>query len=124
MHQDTDIITIMTSNLSIPMAISYTGAGSTVTTEILKTCQSNISLVSFLHSGKVIPLKCLSASPSTISWNIIYSLVSTDETDVIRLTFPVRDGIVLAPFRLEHNLAVSNHVFHLRDSVHQTLMMR
>ena len=46
------------------------------------------------------------------------------ENDVIRLTFPVRDGIVLAPFRLEHNLAVSNHVFHLRDSVHQTLMMR
>ena len=66
----------------------------------------------------------LSASPSTISWNIIYSLISTDETDVIRLTFPVRDGIVLAPFRLEHNLAVSNHVFHLGDSVHQTLMMR
>ena len=54
----------------------------------------------------------------------IYSLVSTDETDVIRLTFPVRDGIVLAPFRLEHNLAVSNHVFHLGDSVHQALMMR
>ena len=54
----------------------------------------------------------------------IYSFISTDETDVIRLTFPVRDGIVLAPFRLEHNLAVSNHVFHLRDSVHQTLMMR
>lgn len=46
------------------------------------------------------------------------------ENDVIRLTFPVRDGIVLPPFRLEHNLAVSNHVFHLRDSVHQTLMMR
>ncbi|EDO40709.1 predicted protein, partial [Nematostella vectensis] len=43
--------------------------------------------------------------------------------DVIRLTFPVRDGIVLPPFRLEHNLAVSNHVFHLRESVHQTLMM-
>ena len=69
-------------------------------------------------------LNCLSASPSFISWNIIYSFISTDETDVIRLTFPVRDGIVLAPFRLEHNLAVSNHVFHLRDSVHQTLMMR
>ena len=69
-------------------------------------------------------LNCLSASTSFISWNIIYSFISTDETDVIRLTFPVRDGIVLAPFRLEHNLAVSNHVFHLRDSVHQTLMMR
>uniref|UniRef100_A0A8C9S0Y0 Zinc finger MIZ-type containing 2 n=1 Tax=Scleropages formosus TaxID=113540 RepID=A0A8C9S0Y0_SCLFO len=28
------------------------------------------------------------------------------------------------PFRLEHNLAVSNHVFQLRDSVYKTLMMR
>lgn len=58
-----------------------------------------------------------------LSTYFIY-LFSSGENDVIRLTFPVRDGIVLAPFRLEHNLAVSNHVFHLRDSVHQTLMMR
>ncbi|CAB1321459.1 unnamed protein product [Coregonus sp. 'balchen'] len=41
----------------------------------------------------------------------------------LRLTFPVRDGVVLEPFRLEHNLAVSNHVFQLRDSVYKTLMM-
>ncbi|PKU31105.1 zinc finger miz domain-containing protein 2 [Limosa lapponica baueri] len=34
----------------------------------------------------------------------------------LRLTFPVRDGVVLEPFRLQHNLAVSNHVFQLRDS--------
>uniref|UniRef100_A0A667WTU5 Zinc finger, MIZ-type containing 2 n=1 Tax=Myripristis murdjan TaxID=586833 RepID=A0A667WTU5_9TELE len=45
-------------------------------------------------------------------------------SDDLRLTFPVRDGIVLEPFRLEHNLAVSNHAFHLRDSVYKTLMMR
>lgn len=44
--------------------------------------------------------------------------------DDLRLTFPVRDGVVLPPFRLEHNLAVSNHVFQLRDSVYQTLMWR
>ncbi|NXY11433.1 ZMIZ2 protein, partial [Pteruthius melanotis] len=42
----------------------------------------------------------------------------------LRLTFPVRDGVVLEPFRLQHNLAVSNHVFQLRDSVYKTLMMR
>uniref|UniRef100_A0A8C2ERV0 Zinc finger, MIZ-type containing 1b n=1 Tax=Cyprinus carpio TaxID=7962 RepID=A0A8C2ERV0_CYPCA len=42
----------------------------------------------------------------------------------LRLTFPVRDGVVLEPFRLEHNLAVSNHIFHLRPTVHQTLMWR
>ncbi|NXR05603.1 ZMIZ2 protein, partial [Semnornis frantzii] len=41
----------------------------------------------------------------------------------LRLTFPVRDGVVLEPFRLQHNLAVSNHVFQLRDSVYKTLMM-
>ncbi|XP_041363895.1 zinc finger MIZ domain-containing protein 1-like isoform X2 [Gigantopelta aegis] len=46
------------------------------------------------------------------------------ENDELRLTFPVRDGVVLPPFRLEHNLAVSNHVFHLRESVYQTLMWR
>lgn len=44
--------------------------------------------------------------------------------DELRLTFPVRDGIILAPFRLEHNLAVSNHVFLLKPSVFQTLMTR
>ncbi|XP_073775101.1 zinc finger MIZ domain-containing protein 1-like isoform X2 [Danio rerio] len=41
-----------------------------------------------------------------------------------RLTFPVRGGVVLEPFRLEHNLAVSNHVFQLQPSVYQTLMSR
>ena len=46
------------------------------------------------------------------------------DNDELRLTFPVRDGVVLAPFRLEHNLAVSNHVFHLRESVYQTLSWR
>ncbi|XP_042370188.1 zinc finger MIZ domain-containing protein 2-like, partial [Plectropomus leopardus] len=44
-------------------------------------------------------------------------------SDDLRLTFPVRDGVVLEPFRLEHNLAVSNHVFQLRDSVYKTLIM-
>ncbi|KAM9858382.1 zinc finger MIZ domain-containing protein 2-like isoform 2-T2 [Aulostomus maculatus] len=45
-------------------------------------------------------------------------------SDDLRLTFPVRDGVVLEPFRLEHNLAVSNHVFQLRDTVYKTLIMR
>ncbi|XP_054612532.1 zinc finger MIZ domain-containing protein 2-like isoform X3 [Dunckerocampus dactyliophorus] len=45
-------------------------------------------------------------------------------SDDLRLTFPVRDGVVLEPFRLEHNLAVSNHAFQLKDSVYKTLMMR
>lgn len=36
----------------------------------------------------------------------------------------MRDGIILPPFRLEHNLAVSNHIFHLKGTVHQTLMYR
>ena len=44
--------------------------------------------------------------------------------DELRLTFPVKDGIILSPFRLEHNLVVSNHVFMLKPSVYQTLMTR
>ncbi|XP_051523836.1 zinc finger MIZ domain-containing protein 1-like isoform X2 [Myxocyprinus asiaticus] len=47
-----------------------------------------------------------------------------NSNEELRLTFPVRDGAVLEPFRLEHNLAVSNHVFHLRPTVYQTLMWR
>ncbi|KAH0518337.1 Zinc finger MIZ domain-containing protein 2 [Microtus ochrogaster] len=33
--------------------------------------------------------------------------------DELRLTFPVKDRVVLEPFHLQHNLAVSNHVFQL-----------
>lgn len=36
----------------------------------------------------------------------------------------MRDGIILQPFRLEHNLAVSNHVFQLKPNVYGTLMSR
>lgn len=46
------------------------------------------------------------------------------EDDELRLTFPVRDGIILSPFRLEHNLAVSNHVFQLKPTVYNTLLCR
>lgn len=46
------------------------------------------------------------------------------QNDELRLTFPVRDGIILPPFRLEHNLAVSNHVFQLKPTVHSTLIWR
>jgi hypothetical protein len=53
-----------------------------------------------------------------------FRLVFFIEDDELRLTFPVRDGILLSPFRLEHNLAVSNHVFQLKPTVHQTIMWR
>lgn len=52
------------------------------------------------------------------------SVLHVAEDEELRLTFPVRDGILLSPFRLEHNLAVSNHVFHLKPTVHQTIMWR
>jgi len=51
-------------------------------------------------------------------------VLKEESVDNMRLTFPVRDGVVLPPFRLEHNYSVSNHVFHLRESVFQTLMWR
>ncbi|KAB1256393.1 Zinc finger MIZ domain-containing protein 2 [Camelus dromedarius] len=44
--------------------------------------------------------------------------------DELQLTFPERDGVVLEPFHAQHNLAMSNHAFQLRDSVHKTLMLR
>ncbi|XP_017043596.1 zinc finger MIZ domain-containing protein 2 isoform X2 [Drosophila ficusphila] len=47
-----------------------------------------------------------------------------DNSEEMRLTFPVRDGVILAPFRLLHNLSVSNHVFHLKQNVYNTLMCR
>ena len=40
-----------------------------------------------------------------------------------RLTFPVKDGVILAPFRLEHNLAVSNHIFQLKPQVCQNIIV-
>ena len=48
--------------------------------------------------------------------NCFQYTISISEEE-LRLTFPVRDGILLPPFRLEHNLAVSNHVFHLKPQV-------
>ncbi|XP_060642920.2 zinc finger MIZ domain-containing protein 2 [Anolis sagrei] len=56
--------------------------------------------------------------------NSLHPSPSGNPCDELRLTFPVRDGVVLEPFRLQHNLAVSNHVFQLRDSVYKTLMLR
>lgn len=46
------------------------------------------------------------------------------DNEEMRMTFPVRDGIVLEPFRLEHNRSVSTHAFHLRPQAYQTLMWR
>lgn len=46
------------------------------------------------------------------------------EKECLRLTFNVANGIVLQPFRLQHNLAVSNHAFSLKPQIYQTLMNR
>lgn len=58
------------------------------------------------------------------NFNDIKAPVNVQKDEELRLTFPVRDGIILPPFRLQHNLAVSNHVFQLKSTVHQTLMWR
>ena len=50
--------------------------------------------------------------------------VPPHKDDELRLTFPVRDGVLLSPFRLEHNLVVSNHIFMLKPSIYETLMTR
>jgi hypothetical protein len=41
-----------------------------------------------------------------------------------RLTFVMRDGLILAPFRLEHNLSISNLIFVIRNNIYQQLISR
>uniref|UniRef100_A0A672PC54 Zinc finger MIZ-type containing 1 n=1 Tax=Sinocyclocheilus grahami TaxID=75366 RepID=A0A672PC54_SINGR len=60
----------------------------------------------------------------TFSENKTSFTFSSNPNEELRLMFPVRDGVVLEPFKLEHNLAVSNHIFHLQPTVHQMLMWR
>ena len=68
--------------------------------------------------------KDLNNNSSYISNLFCSSASSSDVHSGTRLTFPVRGGDLLAPFRLEHNLAVSNHAFQLKPQVYQTLMWR
>jgi hypothetical protein len=42
----------------------------------------------------------------------------------LRLTFPVRDGILLKPFQLEHGRNLIQVPFHLKESVHDMLLSR
>ncbi|XP_030621891.1 zinc finger MIZ domain-containing protein 2-like [Chanos chanos] len=44
--------------------------------------------------------------------------------DDLRLTFPVRNGVIMEPFRLEHNLTISKHGFLLQHSLYKTLQTR
>ena len=54
----------------------------------------------------------------------IYMIISEPDKDCLRLKFDIPSGIVLQPFRLQHNLAVSNHVFNLKPNIHQALVNR
>lgn len=45
-------------------------------------------------------------------------------TAVLRLTFPVREGVMLKPFQLEHGKHLSQQPFHLRESVYRMLLHR
>lgn len=76
----------------------------------------------FTHTCGACSQGCVSCATAARAHRLLPCAAS--HNDELRLTFPVRDGVVLEPFRLEHNLAVSNHVFHLRPTVHQTLMWR
>ena len=42
----------------------------------------------------------------------------------LRLTFPVRDGILLKPFQLEHGRNLIQVPFHLNESVHEMVLAR
>ncbi|KAL7981458.1 hypothetical protein Chor_002354 [Crotalus horridus] len=96
----------MTPGSNIP---PYMSPGQDVKSPFLPDIKPNINS---LHPSPSPNMASLHPSPSG------------NPCDELRLTFPVRDGVVLEPFRLQHNLAVSNHVFQLRDSVYKTLMLR
>ena len=42
----------------------------------------------------------------------------------LRLTFPVRDGVLLKPFQLEHGRSLIQVPFHLKESVHEMVLAR
>ena len=43
---------------------------------------------------------------------------------VLRLTFPVREGVLLKPFQLEHGDHITQQPFHLKESVYGMLLHR
>lgn len=45
-------------------------------------------------------------------------------TEPLRLTFPVRGGVILEPFQLEHGKVISHKVFILKESFHKMLVSR
>lgn len=55
---------------------------------------------------------------------IMTNELSDNEIAEMRMTFPVRDGVVLDPFRLEHNRSLSTKAFQLRATAYQTLIWR
>jgi len=42
----------------------------------------------------------------------------------LRLILPVRNGVLLNPFQLPHDVASSNHEFHLTEAAYQQMMCR
>ena len=54
----------------------------------------------------------------------MYMYMSVLLTAVLRLTFPVREGVLLKPFQLEHGKQLSHQPFHLRESVYRMLLHR
>lgn len=48
----------------------------------------------------------------------------TTSSPQLRLTFPVRDGVLLKPFQLEHGRNLIQVPFHLKESVHEMVLQR
>ena len=44
--------------------------------------------------------------------------------DDVRLSFPVKEGVILPPFQLQHSVAVTNQAFQIKAAVIDTLMSR
>ena len=53
-----------------------------------------------------------------------HAVITNQGIPQLRLTFPVRDGVLLKPFQLEHGRSLIQVPFHLKESVHEMLLAR
>lgn len=109
----------LTPASSVPPYLSPNGVADVIRADV----KPNLS---DLKSRTMMQRMSFLSSPLPIAYvpNTPFSFSFLPGEEDIRLTFPVRDGVILSPFRLEHNLAVSNHVFHLKPHICDTLMTR
>ena len=98
----------------------YIGSNSV---QILPSLSPSPSLPLSLSLPPSLPLSLSPSLPLPLS-SPSSSFHALAAEDPLRLTFPVREGMLLKPFQLEHGRTVSHKAFQLRESVHKMLLHR